>query len=72
MAEAYICDVCGVTIKNPHEAHMREFFMGVSFVGGLFLKERMATPKRSIHLCGHCYRSFREIAERARRKDDDK
>lgn len=72
MAEAYICDVCGVTIKKPHEAHMREFFMGVSCVGGLFLKERMVAPKRSIHLCGDCYHELREIAEKTRRNDDGK
>lgn len=71
MAEAYVCDVCGAIMANPYEAHMREFYVGTSYSHFHFFDVNMISPKRPIHLCGHCYRSFREIAEKARRKDDE-
>ena len=29
MANAYVCDACGITITNPHKAKMKEFYVGI-------------------------------------------
>ena len=31
MAKAYVCDACGVTMTDPYEAKMREFYVGTDF-----------------------------------------
>ena len=63
MGKAYVCDACGRTIQNPHEARMKEFYIGATFeFGGVsFLP---VTNKTKVHLCNDCYHALREIAKK--------
>ena len=71
MAEAYVCGACGVTMKNPYEVKMREFYVGVRYDFHSY-EVNVRTPKQKVHLCDECYLALRAIAARIRRKDDGK
>lgn len=63
MAKAYVCDACGITIKDPHEAKMKEFYVGChSELCGVFPSFDKRRVK--VHLCDDCYHALCEIAER--------
>jgi len=60
--KAYVCDACGITMTDPHEARMREFYVGVEFdYGHAFPKP--VKVKKKVHLCDECYHSLNEIAK---------
>lgn len=61
--KAYVCDACGVAMTNPHEAKMREFYVGFEpFCGHMaFCNVKV---KKKVHLCDECYHSLHEIAKR--------
>ena len=65
MAKVYMCDACGITMKDPHEAKMKEFGMGLTYEFGemLFIP---VTQKTKVHLCDDCFHSLREIAKNKR------
>lgn len=71
MAKAYVCDACNVTMVNPYEAKMREFYVGVGYDYHAY-EINVKTAKQTVHLCDECYLALREIAARIRRKDDAK
>lgn len=63
MAKAYVCDACGRTMQNPHEAKMKKFYMGTTYeFGGAFFCP--VSQKTKVHLCDDCYHALREIAEK--------
>ena len=62
MAKAYICDACGITMENPYEAKMREFYVGVEFDYGHAFPCNVKTRKFKVHLCDECYHSLNELA----------
>ena len=66
MSKAYICDACGLTITNPHDVKMREFYVGMDFDFelGLVFPRNIKTCKSKVHLCDECFHALREIAER--------
>ena len=70
MAKAYVCDACGITISNPYEVKMKEFYVGCSFeyhnVFPSFDKRRI-----NVHLCDDCYHALCEIAENKRGMAED-
>ena len=69
MAKAYVCDACGITITKPHNAKMKEFYIGYTYEFGLafpsFDKRRL-----KVHLCDDCYHALCEIATKV--KDGEK
>jgi hypothetical protein len=60
--KVYQCDACGIIIKDPYEAKMKEFSVVCdSDMCGVFpvnLKSRM-----KVHLCEECYQGLHIIAE---------
>lgn len=72
MAVAYVCDACGVTMTDPYEAVMREFYVGTVYDFGHFFPRNSKTPKHTVHLCADCYHGLRTVAERKERADDGK
>ena len=63
MAKAYVCDACGMTMTNPYEAKMRQFYVGVEFDYGTTFPCNVKTRKSKVHLCDECYRALKTIAE---------
>lgn len=70
MAKAYVCDACGITMTNPYEAKMREFYVGVEFDCGHAFPCNVKTCKSKVHLCDDCYHALHEIAAEKRRADN--
>ena len=70
MAKVYVCDACGITIENPYEAKMKEFYVGCSFelcgVLPSFDKRRV-----KVHLCDDCYHALCEIATKVKGGAED-
>lgn len=64
MAKAYVCDACGITMTDPYEAKMREFYVGVEFDYGHAFPCNVKTCKHKVHLCDECYHALHELAER--------
>lgn len=63
MAKCYVCDACGITIEDPYEAKMKEFYIGCDFeIYGVFPAPRRV--KKKVHLCDECYHSLHEIAKK--------
>ncbi len=69
MAKAYVCDACGVTMANPYEEKMREFYVGVGYDYHAY-KVNVKTAKQKVHLCDECYHALYKIADRERRYND--
>ena len=70
MAEAYVCDACGITITDPYNVKMKEFYIGWtsdSVVGLFSFKDKRRTK---VHLCDDCYHALCEIAEKKKEKED--
>lgn len=66
--KVYQCDACGITIKDPYEAKMKEFSVVLDDdFKGTFLVTCKSRVK--IHLCEECYRGLHIIAE-MKRSDD--
>lgn len=59
--KAYVCDACGETMKDPYEAKMRMFYIGVEFDYGYAFRRNAKTRKTKVHLCGDCYGALCEI-----------
>lgn len=66
--KAYVCDICGITIDEPHTARMREFCFSISNcdsyqVGAHIIdvptKDKI---KKKIHLCSNCFENLSNIA----------
>jgi len=55
--KAYICDSCGVTIKDPYTAKMREYY-GDNYEGE-FWRRRI-----KVQLCKLCYDTLRSIGKK--------
>ena len=70
MANAYVCDACGITITNPHEAKMKEFYVGCSYEN-LCVFPSFDKRKIKVHLCDDCYHALHEIAEKTNRRAED-
>ena len=65
MARVYVCDICETFLRDPHDAHMREFTIGVTFdLGGGFPCD-VKTRKRKVHICGECYKALREASRKS-------
>lgn len=62
MAKAYVCDACGITMKDPYEAKMRQFYVGVELDYGVAFPLNVKTIKQKVHLCADCYHALHEIA----------
>jgi ribosomal protein L37AE/L43A len=60
--KAYVCDICGITIDEPHSAKMREFCFTVSNCDICQLPQKNKT-KVKIHLCNNCFEGFKGIAK---------
>ncbi len=65
--KAYICDICGLPIKEPYSARMREFCFTVSNCDIYQVPEK-TKRKEKIQLCNNCFEGFKAIAkEKAKR-----
>ena len=62
MAKGYICDICTFPMTHPHDAHMREFYIGVEFDHGEALPCKVKTRKCRIHICDTCYHNLINLA----------
>lgn len=64
MSKVYKCDCCEEIIKDPHEARMKEFYVGADYdiVCGILPLNSKNTTK--IHLCDNCYKGLKAIGER--------
>ena len=60
---AYVCDACGVTMTDPYNARMREFYIGWTENLTGFESRRVKTFKQTVHLCDDCYHALHEIAK---------
>lgn len=70
MANAYVCDACGETITDPHNAKMKEFYIAWN-INGIGNYVSCLTKRRTkVHLCDDCYHALCEIAEKKRVKDN--
>jgi uncharacterized protein YlaI len=65
MAKAYVCDACGITITNPHDARMKEFYVGCEYVLGAYFPS-FDTRKIKVHLCDDCFHALCEIATKVK------
>lgn len=69
MADAYICDACGVTMTDPYEAKMKEFYIGCSYewydVFPVYSKRKV-----KVQLCHECYEGLHLIATKVKEKDN--
>lgn len=70
MAKAYVCDACGVTMKDPFEANMREFYVGVDFDFACAFPVNVRA-KKTVHLCVDCFHGLREVAFKGRQGSDE-
>ena len=61
--KAYVCDACGKTMKDPYEAKMREFYVGMTIDYGHAFPCKVKTCKAKVHLCEDCYRALCEIGK---------
>lgn len=62
MAKAYVCDACGITMTDPYEAKMKEFYVaGVPDYGTIVPSDTKI--KKKVHLCDECYHALHEIAK---------
>lgn len=70
MAKAYVCDACGITITDPYDVKMKEFYIGCSYVLGCVMP---SSEKRRIkvHLCDDCYHALCEIGTKVQRGEQD-
>ena len=62
--QVYKCDSCGITIENPHEERMKEFYISVS-CDSIFVIPHNDKRRGKIHLCDDCFRGLHKIAEKA-------
>lgn len=58
----YMCDICGITIDEPHSARMREFCFTISNCD-IYQVPQKDKKKVKIHLCNNCFEGFRNIAK---------
>lgn len=65
MAKAYVCDACGITITDPHNANMKEFYLGCEYVLGCVFPSP-GTRRIKVHLCDDCYHALCEIATKVK------
>lgn len=71
MSKVYKCDCCEEIIKDPHEARMKEFYVGADYdiVCGILPLNSKNTTK--IHLCEKCYKGLKEIGGRVKSGEDN-
>lgn len=62
MAKAYVCDACGITMTEPYEAKMKEFYLGMDICINVMLPSPRKRKIR-VHLCDECYHALHEIAK---------
>lgn len=70
MAKAYVCDACEITIIDPYEVKMKEFYVGCTYEFGSVFPCN-ATRRTRVHLCDDCYQALCEIAEKKNRSAED-
>lgn len=70
MAKVFVCDMCDKTLKDPHEAKMREFLLGVEYDFVCSFPCKVTTRWSKVHLCGTCYEALREVATEKRGDSD--
>ena len=64
MSKTYKCDSCGEIIADPHNAKMKEFYLGwVAEIGDIH--SHPFTKRVKIHLCDKCFHGLRTLAEKA-------
>ena len=62
--KAFVCDACGMTITNPYEVKMREFYVGCEFEQSGVFPHNIRTFKHKVHLCDDCYHALHEICKK--------
>lgn len=62
MAKAYVCDACGLTIKDPYRVKMKEFYVGMDICLDIALP-RPSKRRVQVELCDECYHALHEIAK---------
>lgn len=70
MAKAYVCDACGITITDPYDVKMKEFYVGCSFESFGVLPS-YSKRRINVHLCDDCYHALCEIATRKKDGAED-
>ena len=60
---SYVCDSCGVVIKDPYDVKMKEFHYTSEYEHGMSFPIKTKTT-RKIHLCDKCFGALKDIAER--------
>ena len=60
--KAYICDICGIDITDPHSVKMKEFCFTVDNCD-IHQVPTKDTVKVKIHLCNNCFEKLKAIAK---------
>lgn len=58
--KVYKCDSCGITISDPYEVKMKEFYIATEYDFDTAFPLNTKTRTR-IHLCEDCFRGLKEI-----------
>lgn len=71
MSKVYKCDCCEVTMKDPYEARMKEFYVRADYdiVCGILPMYSKETKK--VHLCDRCYKGLKEIGGRVKSGEEN-
>ncbi len=58
--KAYVCDICSITIDDPHTLKMKEFYWD-RIVENSRIYSVKAKRKKKLHLCGNCFEGLKSV-----------
>ena len=67
--KAYVCDICSITIDDPHTLKMKEFYWDL-IVENSRKYALKAKRKKKLHLCGNCFEGLKSVF--AKLSEDEK
>lgn len=62
--KVYVCDACGRIMTDPHQAAMKEFYLGSYIDGDGDPITKRITKKRKVDLCSECFHGLYLLAEK--------
>ena len=66
--KAYVCDICGLAIFEPHTVKMKEFCFTIDN-SDIYQVPQKDKIKVKIHLCNNCFEGFKGIAKEKIRRE---
>ena len=67
--KVYVCDICSITIDDPHTLKMKEFYWACDYENdGIYPAK--AKRKQKLHLCGNCFEGLKSVF--AKLSEDEK